>query len=618
MKLKRSIAPLAVLLSGALALGACTSDAGPDEEGKTPPSAAPTQTESGQPPAATDDPCLQDAGITATADGQVSFSAGPGNWSGYNGSLAQTYSTYNSVIGNHMFSNFVYFGVDGTICEDKDFGSLEVVSEDPLTVKYTITEEAVWSDGTPVTINDYLLDWATQNPEFVAPGFISEGKAETQVFDHVSNSFAKDAPEGPQGEVGAKEFTVVFANMNPDYKLLVDTPLPAHVAATQSGLEPAALAQAIIDRDGETVKKVAEFWNKGWLYSPGQLPANLDQVTPSSGPYKLKADGWLADTSLTLEANPAYWGTPAGTKDLVFRFIDDAQMAQALQNGDVQVINPQPTVDTVPQLQAIGPSVNVLQYSTLTWEHLDFNFRENNVFGNPDTGAQLREAFALCVPRQTIVDTLIKPVNADTVVMNAREVFPFQENYDEVVSAAYDGRYDEVNLEESKKLVEASGVATPIDVRIGYRSGNDRRAQTVAAIASSCKDAGFNVIDANAKEFFLNEHIAGDWEVALFAWSGSGQIASGRNIYHSNGNQNQSAYANETVDKAWDTLAATLDPAVHLEQTKIIEKQLWDDLFGIPLYAHPGVAAHDANLNNVRATATQNQISWNAPQWATK
>ncbi len=620
MKLRRTKAALGLALAGALLLGACTS---PEEEpGTTAPTggtAAPTDTTA--PPAGGDSPegCQQDVGISSTADGQVTFTAGPGNWNGYNATLAKTYSTYNSVIAAHMFSSFVYFGTDGTICENKEFGSFEVTSEDPLTVKYTISPDAKWSDGTPVTINDYLLDWAAQNPEFIAPGFANgEDDKATAVFGHVSNSLAADAPEGPQGAVGSKEFTITYANMNPDYKLMVGSTLPAHVAAKQSGLEPDALAQAILDRDADTVKKVAKFWNEGWLYSPGQLPENLDEVALSSGPYKVKAGGWQADTALTLEANPEYWGTPAGTKDLVFRFIADAQMAQALQNGDLQVINPQPTVDTVPQLKAIGASVEVLEYSTLTWEHLDFNFRENNVFGNNETGPQLREAFAYCVPRQQIVDTLIKPINSDTVLMNAREVFPFQENYQAVVDAAYDGRYDTVDIDKSKQLVADSGVKTPIDVRIGYRSGNERRTATVAAIAASCKDAGFNVIDANDPDFFATVHPAGDWEVALFAWAGSGQIASGQNIYASNGNQNNSDYANKTVDEAWKTLAGTLDPAVHLEQVKIIEKELWNDLFGIPLYAHPGVAAHDATIANVRPTATQDGISWNAPQWVKK
>ena len=107
----------------------------------------------------------------------------------------------------------------------------------------------------------------------------------------------------------------------------------------------------------------------------------------------------------------------------------------------------------------------------------------------------------------------------------------------------------------------------------------------------------------------------GDWEVALFAWAGSGQIASGQPIYSTDGGQNYGGYSNETVDEAWNTLAASNDPAVHLEQIKIIEKELWDTLYGIPVFAHPGVVGYDATLENVRHNSTQTGVSWNAEQW---
>src|SRR5690606_25679117 len=105
---------------------------------------------------------------------------------------------------------------------------------------------------------------------------------------------------------------------------------------------------------------------------------------------------------------------------------------------------------------------------------------------------ELREAFALCVPRQNIVDNLIKPLDPEAVVMNAREVFPFQESYQEVVDASYEGQYDEVDLERSAQLVEESGESN-LDVRIGYSSPNPRRSETVAMIKSSCDEAGFNI-----------------------------------------------------------------------------------------------------------------------------
>ncbi|HQD21210.1 MAG TPA: ABC transporter substrate-binding protein [Arachnia sp.] len=615
MKFRRTTAVIGLALSSALLLGACTS---PEEEpgGTTEPTtgtAGPTDTaapptESG--PAG----CLQDVGITASKDGEVKFTAGPGDWSSYNGLTSATYSTYNSAIGDQMISSFTYFGTDGTICENKDFGTMEVLSEDPLEIKYTINDAAVWSDGTPVTINDYLLDWAAQNPEFVAPGYVNgKDKKAEPVFDHVSSSFAEFIPDGPQGDIGGKSFTVKYTSPNPDWRINISGTMPAHIVAKKIGLEPDALAQAIVDRDADTVKKAAEFWNTGWTLNPGELPAAED--IPSNGPYKVKQGGWQKGNALTLEANDKWWGNPPGTKNLIFRFIDDAGQVQALQNGDVQAIAPQATVDTVGQLEAIGPAVTVHQYSTLTWEHLDFNFRDKSAFSDANGGLKLREAFAYCVPRQQIVDTLIKPIAPDTVVMNAREVFPFQENYQAVVDAAYDGRFDQVDIEKAKAAVAESGIKTPIDVRLGYRAGNQRRADTVAAIAASCKDAGFNVIDSNAADFFEKALPNGDYEVALFAWAGSGQITSGQNIYATKKGQNYGKFTNEAVDAAWNTLVSTLDPNVHLEQTKIIERELWDNLFGIPLYAHPGIAGSDSKMLNVRPTAAQSGLSWNSPQW---
>ncbi len=611
MKFRRTTAALGLVLSGALVLGACTSG---DAEEATESSSAATTATSGTGETTATSGCLQDAGITETAAGEVKYTVGPNEWSGYNSTTAANYSTYNSVIAAKMFSGFTYFGTDGSICDDTSFGSYEVTSEDPLTVAYTISDDAVWSDGTPVTINDYLLDWAAQNPEFIAPGYASgEDRDAAAVFNHVSNTAAASIPEGPQGEVGSKTFTVTYDAPNPDYKIIITSALPAHVVAKNSGLEPDELAQAILDKDADTVKKAADFWNEGWNFNPGELPDASEM--PSSGPYKVKDGGWVAGNSLTLEANDQYWGAPAATENLIFRFIDQAGMVQALQNGDVNVIEPQATVDTLGQLQAIGDSVTVAKYSTLTWEHLDFNFRDANVFSDAQGGIELRQALAYCIPRQTIVDTLIKPISPDSVVMNAREVFPFQDNYDAVVSAAYGGEYDKVDIAKSKELVEASGIETPIDVRVGYASGNQRRADEVSAIAASCKDAGFNVIDSNSADFFSKELVNGDYELALFAWAGSGQVTSGQNIYASKMPQNYGKYSNETVDAAWETLSSSLDPAVQLEQVKVIEKELWDTLFGIPVFAHPGIAGYDSGIKNVRPTSTQDGISWNASQW---
>ena len=70
----------------------------------------------------------------------------------------------------------------------------------------------------------------------------------------------------------------------------------------------------------------------------------------------------------------------------------------------MQVISPQPNQDLVAQLKNIS-DVATASTSAFSYEHFDFNFK------NPLLQDKaVRQAFALCIDRQEIVDTLIKPM----------------------------------------------------------------------------------------------------------------------------------------------------------------------------------------------------------------
>ena len=548
-------------------------------------------------------PGKADLGDVKTQDGSIAYSVGADDFLSYNGLQSNTYTTYNSAVVDRMFSSFWYFGTDGSIIPNEDFGTYEKTSDDPLTVKYTISDDAKWSDGTPVTAGDFIVHWAANNDTIKAEG------AETPLFDSISFEQGKYIPEAPEGEADGKEFTVTYPEPYADWEILISTALPAHIVAKEAGMSFEELVTAAKEKDVEALTPAAEFWNDGWDFSPGELPDA--SLVPSMGPYKFKDGGWQAGQSITLEANPEYWGTPPATKELVLRFADPKTHVQALQNGDLDVIEPQATVDTLQQLEGLGEDVNVQTGDQLTWEHVDYNRGEGSVFAD---SPELREAFALCLPRQQIVDNLIKPIYADAQVMNLREVFPFQDKYQEVVDAAYPKEMDQPNIEKAKELVEKSGVSKPT-VRLGYQAGNQRRTETVALIKSSCDQAGFDVQDANSPVFFKEVMPAGDYDAALYAWAGSGQKASGANIYQSDGAQNQQSYNNPEVDAAWDKLATSLDENEQLEQVKTIEKLLWEDFQAIPLYAHPGLVGHKADVANVRDTAAQSGALWNVEQW---
>ena len=73
------------------------------------------------------------------------------------------------------------------------------------------------------------------------------------------------------------------------------------------------------------------------------------------------------------------------------------------------------------------------------------------------------------------------------------------------------------------------------------------------------------MVDSPAPDFFQKDLVNGDYEVALYAWSSSGQIVTGQNIQATGRPQNYGQYSNATVDQAWDKMTNTLDRGEQLE-----------------------------------------------------
>ena len=580
MRTKRT-ATLAALSVGALFLGACGSAGGGETaEGDT----------------------TEDANLASSIS--VAISQAPDF---YNGGTSKSNSVYNTYVDNLVHSNFVEYSPEGVI-RNEEFGTFEKTSDDPLTVKYTINEDAVWSDGTPIDFDDILLNWAAFS------GKVVDGEAE--IFEPSSNN-GYEYLGMPEGEAGDKEFTYVFETPYADWEnLMIGSIMPAHVAAEQGGLSVEnngeALVAAIQDNDLASLKPVSEFWNTGWGYAAG-LPSLPDAaLIPSSGPYKLdNASGG----NLTLTKNENYWGDErqGATDSIVFKTIEDTEAVQALQNGDVDVIEPSgPTGDTKSQIEAIGDSVTMLTGTGMTFSHIDLDQSENGVFKD----IKVRQAFSKCVPRQDIVDKFVKPVDPEATVVNLREYQPSQPEYNEILEGAPSASdYDEVDIEGAKSLMAEAGETEPVDVRVLFSAASQVRADMTALIKDSCDQAGFNIIATPDADWTTKLDELGSWDAALFGWAGSGLVASGQSIYDSEGVQNYGKFKSEKVDEIWDEIAQTTD-ADKVKELKIeLEEELAKDVYNVLLFANADIVAHNSTMEEVVYNPTQSGVTWNAYKW---
>jgi peptide/nickel transport system substrate-binding protein len=535
------------------------------------------------------------ASSTASTTTSTKFTWGyEQEYASYNSNTEDGNAAANVAVLNGVLRGFWYFAADGTLTPDKDFGSYEKTSNSPLTVKYSINPKAVWSDGKPIDCDDVTLTWLAKS-----------GKSGKSGFSAATVAGYQDTNK-PACKAGERDFTVTYTKPFADWASLYGFQeiMPAHIVEQKAGMTKTFVDLADTPTSPDLAKAIT-FYNKGWAVNPGEIKKDIN---PSSGPYVI--DSWTAGQSLTLKANPSWWGTKPKTDTIVLRYIGGDAQSTALQNGEIDAMDPQPQVDLVNQLKALVPKIKYSPQDTFTFEHLDPNFAGEFKDKN------LREAFAKCIPRKQIIDNLVKPLNANAKILESRYVLPFQKAYPDFESSVGGQKYDTTDIPGAKALLAGK---TPT-VRIGWRKDpaalNKRRVDTIALLQASCGQAGFKIVDAGTPTFFSKELVAGNFDVALFAYIGSALVTSSDNTYNTGGGNNHRAYSNPQVD----VLAKQLDAELDKDKQTLIEKQidtlLWTDLDTIPLFAFPSVLATSLKAQGVQYNATQQDLSWNAYDWA--
>ncbi|SDR70429.1 peptide/nickel transport system substrate-binding protein [Brevibacterium sandarakinum] len=537
----------------------------------------------------------------------------------------------NSIVTYMMNDNFGFYD-DELKVQDGALGSIEQVSEDPLKVKYTFNDDAKWSDGTPVNAADLALTWAATSSHFNTvksnaneDGTLKENSSDTVYFDSsvVSRQLIEDFPEMSDD---GKSITFTYTKPFADWKLAFGigpdgVGVPAHIVGKKAlGVDdPAKAKDAIItalkDEDTEKLSKISNTWNTGFDFT--SMPKDEDLLV-HNGPYKMT--DYKEGQYLTLTLDENYTGPKKPKVETVtIRYNGDPMaMVQAIENGEVDFTQPQATADVLSAAEELE-GVTVDSADGATYEHVDFTFDNGGPFdpetygGDEEKANQVRTAFMKTVPRQDIVDKIIKPLNPDAVVRDSYNQVPGSPMYDEIVKGSGIDGFEDVDIDGAKKLLEEAGADAPT-VRIMYDNTNSRRQQEVQLIKESAEKAGFKIKDVGDVNWGsrLGD---GTYDASLFGWqSESTGITDSDSNYRTGSQNNFGGYSDEKTDKILDKiLVAPEDKQAELS-TKL-EKQLVDDAFGIPIFQHPSLVIHRDTLKNASTTTVSPTIFWNYWEW---
>jgi peptide/nickel transport system substrate-binding protein len=553
-----------------------------------------------------------------------------------NGNTSFGNATANNNINYLVLDGFNYYNNTPELVQNTSFGSYELVSEDPLTVSYTVSEGVNWSDGTPVDAADLMLHWAAlsralDTPDFDPADFTDPDTGEfTDAFPTDVVYFDSGATptsglglvsETPEISEDGRTITMTYDQPFVDWELAfatVGSMLPAHIVA-EKALEiddpeeaKTALLDAIENEDAAALAPISGFWNSGFNFT--EMPEDTDLVV-SSGPYMIS--DYVADQYVTLTANPEYSGdNSANIEEITIRFIPDPLAAvQALENGEVDIIQPQATADITTALEGID-GITVDTSLGGTYEHVDLQFDQGknpeNIFSNP----KAREAFMKVIPRQEIVTTLIEPIIGDEAIVRNSQIFvPGAEGYDESVAANGSDAYTDVDIEGAKALLAESGI-TDTSVCILYASNNPRRVNEFALIQASAAQAGFNVTDCGSEEWGGLLGTPGAYDASLFGWqSTSLGVTNSLPTFETGGINNLNFYSNAEVDDIISQLNVEFDEQKKIDLQIELDSALWGDFYGVTIFQFPEVTAISDRVTNVTSSILAPTVFWNAWDW---
>ena len=554
----------------------------------------------------------------------------------YNSATSNGNATANANVLYLMNGGFWYYDADSVLQKDETFGTYEKTSDDPLTVTYTVGADTKWSDGTPVDAADLLLTWAAQsgNVNTLAPEDVKYDEAtglpnntEGEAYFDSSSAGLGLVTQTPEISEDGQSLTLIYDEPFADWELDMGVGVPAHVTAMKAlGIADAqeakdALVAAITDEDKAALTKISAFWNTGYDYTA--LPED-EALRLSNGAYlmtELKENEFV-----TLTKNPDYKGKFEPKFDtLTIRWNEDPMaQVQALQNGEIDMFSPQVTTDVIQAAEKIE-NVEIKSGVEGTYEHFDLVFNNKGPFdpasygGDAEKAKAVRKAFLMAVPRQEIIDKLIKPINPDALVRNSFLIVEGAPGYDEMVAANGSADYAEPDPAGAKAMLEKAGVKTPVDVRVMFAKDNVRRESEFAIYQPALAEAGFNLIDKRNLDWG-SKLGDGTYDAVYFGWqSTSLAVSADKETFGSTGLNHLIGYSNDKVDALFDDLIVTTDPAEQLRLQIEIEKLLFEDAVGITIFQFPSATMWNAdrvknvNPGTLAPTMFYGFWDWEAP-----
>jgi oligopeptide transport system substrate-binding protein len=443
-----------------------------------------------------------------------------------------------------VFEGFTRIGKDGQ--PEKAMAKEISISDDQTVYTFTLQDDAKWSNGDPLTAEDFAYAWKhTLNPD-------------NPQTPKVSRLYAiKNAEKAKAGEVSLDEVGIKVVDEK-TLEVTLENPTDYFLKLTASTLYY------------PINKKIAEK-NPDWY-----VDASEDFV--SNGPFKLTQ--WEHQSKIVLEKNENYWDKDTVRLEKVnFHIGADANTNFSMfKSGDLDYAGD--PLGVLP-LQALD---SLRQEGTLTSEGKSGTYYYLfNVNKEPFTNKNIRKAFALAMDRNAITQNITK--GGETPAMAIVQPTIWEENAE--------GYFKDNDIEQAKKYLSQGlqelglkDVSELPPVTISFNTSDAHAAIAQAIQDMWKKNLGVEVsLDNTEFQVVLDNFANGKYQIGRLGQTA--EIDDALPIleaYRANSSFNYTNWSNQDFIRLLDEAKKETDSDARKDLLKQAEEILMEEMPMAPIY----------------------------------
>ncbi|MFJ7748315.1 peptide ABC transporter substrate-binding protein [Peribacillus sp. NPDC097295] len=471
---------------------------------------------------------------------------------------AKAQGTHDSWILNHTFEGLTKKTEEGKIVPA--VAESWESSKDGKTWTFKLKDGLKWSNGDPITANDFEYAWKhALNPDTAA--------------DYAYQLYYLKGGEAYNGKKGKEEDVGVKATDDLTLEVILEEPTPYFLDLTSFyALFP--------------INKKVQEENPDWALEA--------ETHVSNGPFKLTE--WKHKESIKIEKNDNYYDKDKIKLDAVnFALIEDENTAwQMYENGELDLAYPLP-VDKQGQLVNSGdkefqngPDLAVYYYNL-------------NTKVKPFNNIKVRKALSMAIDRKMITENVTQggqqPAYGIVPPGIPDATGDFQENT---------GNLFDENVDEAKKLLKEGlaeeGMKKMPDFSILFNTLDAHKKIAEAVQEMWRKNLGVEVKLENAEfQVKLDREKAGDFQISRAGWIGDYVDPMTFMLWETDGAYNDADWSNKEYDKYLKESKTAMKPEDRMPILHKAEKLLIDEMPIIPIYFYTKPYMVKSNVTGIYA-----------------